>query len=111
MNYFTVIYALDQKATSPLLSSDGSTPLMENLQILKSWVEHFRRALNRPSTISDAAISQLTQVEINVDLDLTPSPPETIRANGYLLVSGKHEPPLSAYVSDDGFEQESETSG
>ncbi|BHF70353.1 hypothetical protein SprV_0301340300 [Sparganum proliferum] len=36
--------------------------------------------LNRPSTISDAAIARLPQVETNVDLDLLPPLHETITA-------------------------------
>ncbi|BHF81156.1 hypothetical protein SprV_0702428600 [Sparganum proliferum] len=42
--------------------------------------EHFGGVLNRPSTISGAAIARLPQVETNVDLDLPPSLQETIRA-------------------------------
>nr|VZI45498.1 unnamed protein product [Spirometra erinaceieuropaei] len=52
----------------------------EKTQILQRWAEHFRGVLNRPSVISDAAIERLPQVEINVDLDLSPSLQETIRA-------------------------------
>ncbi|BHF71434.1 hypothetical protein SprV_0401449200 [Sparganum proliferum] len=48
--------------------------------LLQRWVQHFRGVLNRPSTISDAAVVRLRQVETNVDLDLPPSLQETIRA-------------------------------
>ncbi|BHF70986.1 hypothetical protein SprV_0401404000 [Sparganum proliferum] len=40
----------------------------------------YKNVLNRPSTISDAAIDRLPQVGINVDLDLPLSLPEAIRA-------------------------------
>nr|VZI20511.1 unnamed protein product [Spirometra erinaceieuropaei] len=83
MNFFSAIkavYGPPTKGTAPLLSADGSTLLTKKTQILLRWAEHFRSVLNRPSTISDAAIDRLQQVETNVDLDLPPSLQETIRA-------------------------------
>ncbi|BHF69804.1 hypothetical protein SprV_0301285100 [Sparganum proliferum] len=74
------VYGLPTKGTAPLLSADGSTILTEKTQILQRWAEHFRGVLNRPSTISDAAIARLLQVETNVDLDLPSSLKEKIRA-------------------------------
>nr|VZI19856.1 unnamed protein product [Spirometra erinaceieuropaei] len=67
------------KGTVPLLSSDGSTLLMKKSQSLRRWTEHFRSALNRPSTISDEAAGRLPQVEINVGLDPQPLLAENIR--------------------------------
>ncbi|BHF76107.1 hypothetical protein SprV_0501920500 [Sparganum proliferum] len=55
------------------------TLLNEKTQILQRWSEHFLRVRHRPSTISDAAIALLPQVETNVDLDLPPSLHETVR--------------------------------
>ncbi|BHF70635.1 hypothetical protein SprV_0301368800 [Sparganum proliferum] len=81
-NFFSAIKAVSRpptKGTAPLLSADGSTLLTEKTQILQRWAEHFRGVLNRPSTISDAAIDRLPQVETNVDLGLPPSLQETIR--------------------------------
>ncbi|VDL97269.1 unnamed protein product [Schistocephalus solidus] len=83
VNCFKAIKAIyDQcmKGTAPLLSSDGTTLLTEKSQILKRWSEHFRSDLNCSSSISDAAIDRLPQVDTNKDLDLPPSLPETIRA-------------------------------
>ncbi|BHF68844.1 hypothetical protein SprV_0301188500 [Sparganum proliferum] len=60
--------------------ADGSTLLTEKTQIPQPWVEQFRDVLKRPSTISDAAIARLPQVETNVELDLPPSLQETVRA-------------------------------
>nr|VZI47526.1 unnamed protein product [Spirometra erinaceieuropaei] len=82
-NFFSAIkavYGPPTKGTAPLLSADGNTLLTEKTQILQRWAEHFRGVLNRPSIISDAAIERLPQVETNVNLDLPPSPQETIRA-------------------------------
>ncbi|BHF60742.1 hypothetical protein SprV_0100370800 [Sparganum proliferum] len=82
-NFFSaikVVYGPPTKGIAPLLSADDSTLLTEKTQILQRWAEHFRGALNRPSTISDVAIARLPQVETNVDLDLPPSLRETIRA-------------------------------
>ncbi|BHF65115.1 hypothetical protein SprV_0200812400 [Sparganum proliferum] len=74
------IYGPPTKGTAPLPSYDGSTLLKEQSQILKYHLEYFRNIHNRSSTISDAAIGRLPQVEINIDLDLPPSLPETICA-------------------------------
>nr|VZI49258.1 unnamed protein product [Spirometra erinaceieuropaei] len=74
------VYGPPTKGTAPLLSADGSTLLTKKAQILQRWAEHFRGVLNRPSTISDAVITRLPQVETNVDLDLPPSLLKTIRA-------------------------------
>ncbi|BHF58810.1 hypothetical protein SprV_0100176500 [Sparganum proliferum] len=68
-----------QGGTAPLLSADGSSLLTEEAKILQRWAEHFRGVLNRPSTISDAAIARLPQVVTNMDLDLPPYLHETIR--------------------------------
>nr|VZI30367.1 unnamed protein product [Spirometra erinaceieuropaei] len=59
---------------------DGSTLLTAKTQILQQWAEHFRGVLNRPSTISEAAIVRLPQVQTNAVLDLPPFLQETIRA-------------------------------
>ncbi|BHF58878.1 hypothetical protein SprV_0100183300 [Sparganum proliferum] len=61
-------------------SANGSTLPTEKTQILQRWDEHFRSVLNRPSTISDAAIARLPQVETNVNLELPPSLHEIIKA-------------------------------
>nr|VZI04540.1 unnamed protein product [Spirometra erinaceieuropaei] len=74
--------------------------LTEKTQILQRRVEHIRGVLNRPSTIPDADIARLPQVETNVNLDLQPSLHETIRA-AHQLSSGKapgsHAIPAKAY--------------
>nr|VZH95996.1 unnamed protein product [Spirometra erinaceieuropaei] len=65
--------------TEEIQGTDGSTLLTEKTQVLQRWAEHFRGVLNRLSTISDAAIARLPQVETNVDFDLPPSLHETVR--------------------------------
>ncbi|VDM03028.1 unnamed protein product [Schistocephalus solidus] len=82
-NFFKAIKAIYGpciKGNAPLLSSDGTTLLTENSQILKRWAKHFERVLNCSSAISDDAIDRLPQVDKNNELDLPPSLPETIRA-------------------------------
>ncbi|BHF68708.1 hypothetical protein SprV_0301174700 [Sparganum proliferum] len=71
------IYGSTAKETVPLLSSDRTTLRMEKSQILKRWTEHFKSIFNRPPKIFDAAIGRLLQLEMNTDLDLPPSLPET----------------------------------
>ncbi|BHF60736.1 hypothetical protein SprV_0100370200 [Sparganum proliferum] len=81
-------YGPTAKETAPLLNTEGITLLFEKRQILQRWAEHFRGALNRPSTISDAAIARLSQMETNADLDLPPSLHEITKAVRRLF-SGK----------------------
>ncbi|BHF59048.1 hypothetical protein SprV_0100200300 [Sparganum proliferum] len=61
-------------------SADGSTLPTEKTQILQRCGEHFGSVLNRPSTISDAVIARLPQVETNADVDLPHSLHEIIKA-------------------------------
>nr|VZI32414.1 unnamed protein product [Spirometra erinaceieuropaei] len=61
---------VDRQTPRHLLHADPSTASQETS----------RGVLNRPSTISDAAITRVPQVEANVDLDLSPSLHETISA-------------------------------
>ncbi|VDL95423.1 unnamed protein product [Schistocephalus solidus] len=78
-NFFKAIKAIYGpciKGSAPLLSSDGTTLLTEKSQILKRWAEHFRNVLNGSSSISDAAIVRLPQVDTNNDLDLPPTLPD-----------------------------------
>nr|VZI42152.1 unnamed protein product [Spirometra erinaceieuropaei] len=82
-NFFSLIKVVcgpPTKATAPLRSADGITLLTEKTPFLQRWSEYIRGVLNCPSTISDAAIARLPQVETNMDLDLPPSLHETIRA-------------------------------
>ncbi|VDL90684.1 unnamed protein product [Schistocephalus solidus] len=73
-NFFAAtraVYGPPVKGAASLLSADGRTLLTEKTQILKRWAERFQSVLNQPSTISDAAIDRLPEVEINADLGLT----------------------------------------
>nr|VZI36823.1 unnamed protein product [Spirometra erinaceieuropaei] len=82
-NFFAAtmtVYGPTAKGTAPLLSTDGTTLLTEKSQILKRWVEHFRNVLNRSSRISDIVIDWLPQEEIDIDLYIPSSLPETICA-------------------------------
>ncbi|VDL93036.1 unnamed protein product [Schistocephalus solidus] len=72
--------ATDLPSKAPPLFSVLSEPHCSLTQILNHWAEYFRSVLNQPSTVSDAAIDQLPELETNTDLDLLPSLQETIRA-------------------------------
>ncbi|BHF65226.1 hypothetical protein SprV_0200823600 [Sparganum proliferum] len=81
-NFFSAIkavYVPPTKGATPILSDNRSTPLTKKAQILHRWVEHFQGVLNRHSTIADAAIVRLPQVEPKTDVDLPPSVHETVR--------------------------------
>nr|VZI00849.1 unnamed protein product [Spirometra erinaceieuropaei] len=74
-NFFSAIeavYGPPTKATAPLLSADGNTLLTGKTQILQRWAKHLRGVLYHLSTISDAAVACLPQIETKADLDLRP---------------------------------------
>ncbi|VDK38087.1 unnamed protein product [Dibothriocephalus latus] len=61
-NFFAAIKAVSSppaKGPVPILSTGGIIPKTEKSQIVKHWGEKFIGVLNRPSTISDAAIDRL----------------------------------------------------
>ncbi|BHF64292.1 hypothetical protein SprV_0200729400 [Sparganum proliferum] len=101
--FFAVIkavYGPTAKGAATLLNVDGSTLLTKKTQILQRWAEHFRDVLNRPSTISDAAIARRPQVETNADLDLPSSLHKTIRTVKQLSsgkASGSDATPAEIY--------------
>ena len=74
------IYGPAASGTSPLLNSDGSQLLTEKSAILDRWAEHFENVLNRPSTINEAAIARIPQVETNFSLDEPPTEEEVLKA-------------------------------
>ena len=53
---------------SPVLSADGETLITDKEKIFASWAEHFDGFLNRPLSISEAAIARLPQTDINISL-------------------------------------------
>nr|VZH93817.1 unnamed protein product [Spirometra erinaceieuropaei] len=69
-----------QPKQMPPSSAPAAVLLSLKRQFLQRWNEHFRSVLNRPSTISDAVIARLPQVEISTDLDPPLSLLETIKA-------------------------------
>ncbi|BHF70993.1 hypothetical protein SprV_0401404700 [Sparganum proliferum] len=74
------VYNPTPKEFTPLLSADGITLLNEKTQILQRCAKHFRGALKRRSTISEAAIASLPKAETNADFYLPPSLHKTIKA-------------------------------
>ncbi|BHF65376.1 hypothetical protein SprV_0200838600 [Sparganum proliferum] len=63
-----------------LFPAPTAIPYTPRRQITQRWAEHFRVVLNRPFTISGAAIVRLFQVKTNFDLDFPLSLHETIKA-------------------------------
>ena len=82
------VYGPTTASTSPLLSADGSTLITEKEKILERWAEHFNSVLNCPSSISNEAIEQLPQREINERMSALPTLEETEKATKQLS-SGK----------------------
>nr|VZI53201.1 unnamed protein product [Spirometra erinaceieuropaei] len=54
------------------LRTGVNTLLTEETKIPQRWTEHFRSVPNRLSTIPDAVVARLPQMEANVDLILCP---------------------------------------
>ena len=82
------IYGPKSSGATPVLSGNGSTLLTDKDAILKTWAEHFKSVLNRPSSVIDNAINRLPQIECNVLLDEFPTVTETRKAIQHLF-SGK----------------------
>ena len=74
------IYGPKSSGATTLLSADGNTLLTDKKAILERWAEHFNSVLNRPSSINQAAIDRLPQIECNVLLDEFPTVTETRKA-------------------------------
>nr|VZI05940.1 unnamed protein product [Spirometra erinaceieuropaei] len=70
--------------------------------ILRRRTEHFPDVFNRPSTISDASITRLPQVETNVEFDLSPSLHKTMRAVQQLSGGERPDRTRSLLRSADG---------
>ena len=67
------LYGPQTSGSSSLLSADGTQLLSEKKQTLERWAECFESVLNHPSTIKDEAITHLTQVETNQEMDNLPT--------------------------------------
>ena len=92
------IYGLASSVTSPLLKSDGSQLLTEKSAIFDRWTEHFENVLNRPSTINEAAIALIPQVETNFSLDEPLTEEEVLKA--IKLLSGGKAPGTDAILAE-----------
>ena len=97
-NALKSIYGPASSGTSPLLNSDGSQLLTEKSVILDRWAEHFENVLNRPSTINEAAIARIPQVETNFALDEPPTEEEVLKA--IKLLSGGKAPGTDAIPAE-----------
>nr|VZI32328.1 unnamed protein product [Spirometra erinaceieuropaei] len=85
-------------AITSSLSPDGTTILTAKSWTLKRRTELFKRILNRPCAICDAAIDRLPQVKVKIDLGLAPSLSETIPAVQQL--SGEKAPESEVILTD-----------
>ena len=74
------IYGPQANGSSSILSADAETQLTEPSRILERWAEHFSDVLNRPSTISQAAIDNFAQRQLMDELAYRPTHDETTAA-------------------------------
>ena len=82
------VYGPTSKSSAPLLSSDGTTLLVEEDKILERWAEHFSEVLNRPSTVDMNIIKNLPQQNVVCELDYLPTAAE-VKFAIKLLCRGK----------------------
>ena len=92
------VYGPQSSGTTPLLSADGTSLLIDKEAILKRWAEHFDGVLNRPSSIYDEAINRLLQVECNPLLAELPAVSETVKA--IILLSSGNAPGSDAIPAE-----------
>ncbi|KAI8790759.1 cytochrome P450 2D20 [Biomphalaria glabrata] len=89
-NFFHAIYEVygpTKAGSSPLLNADETILLTDKEEILKRWAEHFKKVLNTPSIINEAAIDRLI-IPINEKMYDSPTLKETNLAIQQ-LASGK----------------------
>ena len=94
------IYGPTPSGCSPLLSSDGKTLIKDQAGLLERWTEHFSSLLNRPSSVSQVALSQIPQNPVITDLDEPPSLDEVQKAINQTSsgrASGKDSIPAEIY--------------
>ena len=82
------VYGNQSCGTTPIMSADGTTRITNRSEILNRWAEHFHDVLTRPSTISLAALDEVTQHPIIHELEARPNIAETTQAIKK-LTSGK----------------------
>ena len=82
------IYRNQSCGATRLMRADGTTRFTDRSEILKRWAEHFNDMLNQPSTISLAALDDITQHPIIHELEARPNIVETTQAVKK-LISGK----------------------
>lgn len=76
------IYGPTSSGSSPLVSANGNTLILDKGKILERWTEHFNSVLNRPFSINYEAISRLPQVPIDHTLADLPTESEK-KLSGY----------------------------
>ena len=74
------LYGPASHGTNPLLSSDGTSLLKSNCQIMNRWCEHFSELLNRPSHVDPHLFDGLTPRSPVLELDDPPTPSELMKA-------------------------------
>ena len=63
------VYGPAKPCTTPLLTAVGTSLLKDKSSITDRWREHFANLLNRPSTVSNAALDMIPQRPIQEELN------------------------------------------
>lgn len=73
-------YGPRSNGSTPVLTADDSTLLLDKSEILSRWAEHFNTVLNKRSHVCDAALQDIPQLPTLVHLDRVPNCTEVTKA-------------------------------
>ena len=74
------VYGPSKPCTTPLLTAVGTSLLKDKSSITDRWREHFANLLNRPLTVSNAALDMIPQRPIQEELNQLPTIDEVKKA-------------------------------
>ena len=74
------VYGPRSNSSTPILTADNSTLLLDKSEILSRWAEHFNTLLNKQSVVSNEALHDIPQLPTLVQLDHPPTCAEVTKA-------------------------------
>lgn len=74
------VYGPSHRVQSPLRSADGHALLTDKASILNRWAEHFQTLFSTDRTVQDAALLNIPQKPVQMELDEIPTLEETTKA-------------------------------
>lgn len=74
------VYGPSHRAQSPLRCEDGHTLFTDKASILNRWAEHSQTLFSTDRTVQDAALLNIPQEQVQMELDEIPTLEETTKA-------------------------------